>query len=288
MPFQDDASFYSAASLAEALSALHERGCDGQAIAGGTWVMRAELRGESQERAYVSLARLEELRGVSSNAAKVDIGACVTHAQLAVALQSETAYRGLATAASHSANPAIRNVATVGGNLCAAGFAAADLVPALIALGARVEVDAIAGVETMSVEDFVNLRGRLEPGRIVRRVILPREASSSMISAHVRLPLRKAGDYPVAIVSIAVLMKPNRTVDSIRVAVGSVEATPRRWPGLEADLIGRALKPSVAIRLADTHVTDFLGRDGAEAPGWYRVKVLPTLVGRAVEQLAVQ
>jgi aerobic carbon-monoxide dehydrogenase medium subunit len=288
MSFESEASFHSANSLSDALGALHERGSQGQAIAGGTWVMRSSLRSESQNRAYVSLSRLDELRHVLVSDTEIDIGACVTHTQLALALKSESRCRGLAVAAGGSANPAVRNVATVGGNLCASDFAAADLVPALMALGALVDLEDSGGSDRIPMELFMAVRGALEPGRLVRGVILPLEPIPTFASAHVRLPLRKGGDYPVAIVSMAVSLKRDRTVENARVVVGSVESSARRWLRLEADLIGRPLETKAAVRQAEATAGDFIGRDGVEAPGWYRIKVLPTLVGRAVDQLLLQ
>ena len=65
--------------------------------------------------------------------------------------------------------------------------------------------------------------------------------------------------------------------------MGAVEAVARRWTELEDALIGDALDPRRAFDLAAGHAHIFSGREGIEAPGWYRVSVLPTLVRRAVE-----
>jgi carbon-monoxide dehydrogenase medium subunit len=100
--------------------------------------------------------------------------------------------------------------------------------------------------------------------------------------------LRKAGDYPVAIVSIAVTLDPRGVVKSARVAVGSVEPVARRWRRLEADLNGQPLDPNLAADRAESLCGDFQGRDGVEAPGWYRVKVLPNLVRRAIGAIREQ
>jgi aerobic carbon-monoxide dehydrogenase medium subunit len=97
--------------------------------------------------------------------------------------------------------------------------------------------------------------------------------------------LRVAGDYPVAIVSLAASVSADGVVGSARVAVGSVEPVARRWRRLEADLIGRPLDSRWAAERAESYSGDFRARDGVEAPGWYRVKVLPSLVRRAVEAI---
>ena len=66
------------------------------------------------------------------------------------------------------------------------------------------------------------------------------------------------------------------------IAVGSVEPSARRWERLEAALLGRPLDAAAAARTAAELADEFSGRDGVDAPGWYRVSVLPSLVRRAV------
>jgi carbon-monoxide dehydrogenase medium subunit len=282
MPAAGDARLYVARSLSDAFAALADRGHSSAPLAGATWIMRAPLREERQDLSYVAISKIDELRRVDILDSEISIGSCVTHAELAYSLSHLSECRALAQAAARSANPAIRGTATVGGNLCALGFAAADLVPALMCLEAEVELATPDGTERVSVERFLEVRSGLEPGRLVRRIIIRREGAHS---AHQRLPLRKAGDYPVAIVSMAVNLGRDGLVTAARIAVGSVEPVACRWKQLEADLVGRSLDSELAAAKAESSCADFHGRDGVEAPGWYRVKVLPALVRRAVESI---
>jgi aerobic carbon-monoxide dehydrogenase medium subunit len=273
---------YVARTLNDAVAALTDRGPDGAPLAGATWIMRAPLRGDRHNLFYVAISKIGALRQLTVHDREVSIGACVTHAELASQLASMPDCRALMLAAGSAANPAVRQVATIGGNLCAANFAAADLVPALLCLDAEVELEAPGGTERMAVSCFLDIRASLKPGHLVRRVIVPRAPHRSV---HVRLPLRKAGDYPVAIVSLAVTLNASGVVTVARAAVGSVEPTARRWQELEADLINQPLDPQRAADKAENHCGAFKARDGVEAPGWYRLKVLPSLVRRAVREL---
>lgn len=275
-------SLYVAPSLENALAALAERGAEGAPLAGGTWIMRAPLRHEAVSPAYVGLGRVAELGQIEMNDDHVVIGAGVTHARLAEALRDLPDLQGLAAAAGRSANPAVRRAATVGGNLCTADFAAADLVPALLCLDAEVEIASQAGVQRLSLEAFLAARDTLEPGRLLTQVRVPRSPARS---AHARLPLRKAGDYPVAILSMAVTCDGSGRVVRARVAVGSVEPVARRWPALEDALTGAPLDVASAERAATDLAGEFDGREGVDAPGWYRVAVLPALARRAIAVL---
>ena len=249
-------------STDDAVERLAAAGPDAAPLAGGTWIMRADLRGDEHPSLYVSLDRIPGLRDIAVDADTVRIGAGATHAALAAALAGEPRLRGLHDAAARSANPAVRAHATVGGAVATAAFPASDLVPALLALDATVTVATTAGTEDVALEDL-----RAVPGSLVTGVT----AAVPRRSAHARLTLRKAGDYPVAIASVA------EGDDGLRVAIGSVEAAPRRW---------RTVETGDPIAAARAHAEELTPRDGVEAPGWYRAHVLPTLLARALEAMA--
>lgn len=274
---------YMATSVDDAVAALRERGHDAAPLAGATWIMRAPIRREALRPSYVGIGGIAELSAIDVADDEIRIGACVTHARLAAALSGIQECAGLVAAAAGAANPAVRQMATVGGNLCAADFPASDLVPALLCLDASVELRTPGGKERVPVGRFLEIRRDPEPGTLLTKVVIEREP---LRCAHVRLPLRKAGDYPVAIVSMAVDFARDGSIEDIRAAVGSVEATARRWPELEARLRGHKLAPAEAYELAATDSGVFRGRDGIEAPGWYRAQVLPSLVRRAAEAIA--
>ena len=271
-------SIYVARSLPAALDALNECGSAGAPFAGGTWIMRSPVRHEPQKKHYVAIGKIEELTAIKVGADAVEIGAAVTHAALALALADLPEFNVLATAAGRSANPAVRTIATVGGNLATSGFAAADCVPALLCLDAEVEISSRGDQMRIGLERFLKIRPTIEPGRLLTRIMLPRRDRKT---AHARLPLRKSGDYPAAIVSLAVSLDAAERVQTARIAVGSVEPVARRWERLEAALVGRPLNPAQAAEVATELATEFTGRDSVELPAWYRISVLPSLVRRA-------
>ncbi|MBB3944475.1 carbon-monoxide dehydrogenase medium subunit [Rhizobium skierniewicense] len=266
-----------AGTIGEALAAKRR----GAAIlAGGTWLMRDPRRGISLPRDLVSVHALDGLKAIDIDVGTVTIGASVTHEALGQALRGVAGLEAIASAASVSANPAIRRVATVGGNLCTSDFSAADLVPALLAVDAIVELRADHAQMRWPLSSFLANRQELLADAIMTRILVPRATTASV---HIRLPLRRAGDYPVAIVSCALSSK-----GRINVAVGSVEDVARRWTSLEDAFSkepgGRPATAQIAASLA-RECNDFNGRDGIEADSWYRCQVLPALVRRGMETL---
>jgi len=273
-----DERLFMAGSVAEALAALADRGCEGAPFAGGTSIMRLPIWGAPQAAFYVGVGRIPELNAIDVGDDRIRIGACVTHSRLVAQLAGTAPCDGLVAAAGSAASPSIRGMATVGGNLCAWHFSAADLPPPLLCLDAEVELRSTAGVERIAVERFLAIRQDMEPGTLVTAVIIPRRP---FLTGNARLLMRTAGDNPVATVSLAAMLGQNGLVEDIRIAVGSVERSARRWPRLEQRLKGLALEARKAGELAETELDAFTGRDGIDAPGWYRVQVLPALVRRA-------
>ncbi len=265
-------------SVDEALAAMAHGAVP---IAGATWVMRAPLRHEPLPGQLLSLSGLNDLHDLTIDTKCASLGAMTTHDKLAVALAPHADLSGLAAAAGNSANPGIRRVATLGGNIATSAFAASDLAPALLAADATVILATASGQKALPMETFLASRAGLGHGGLILRVEIPRSPRNA---AHARLPMRKAGDYPCAIVSISVSVLAGMIAD-IRIAVGAVEPTARRWTALEDRLIGTAYDPARAEAEARKLTDGFTAREAIDAPGWYRLSVLPVLLRRAFLKL---
>ena len=267
-------------TVEDAVTALEDPGT--VALAGGTWIMRGPIRGEPWAETYVALGGIAELQETQSGPL-TRFGACVTHAELAQATVGQAWLAGLHRAASTSANPAVRRVATLGGNVCAGGFAAADLIPALLALDAEVVLRMGHIERELKLTEFLADRSSVGAPGFVTAVILRQRDS---VGGHARLPLRVAGgDYAVAIVSIVVSCDSRGRIERAAVAVGSVEPVARRWPELEDALVGQPIDPDSAAGTAEALTDGWSGREDVDAPGWYRVRVLPALVRRAMGEV---
>lgn len=268
---------YRATSVDDAVRELAELGGDGAALAGCTWIMRAPSRGERLKARYVSLQDLDELLEVQAGD-PVRIGARVTHAR-AAGLDGGTGPAGaLSRAARLSANRAVRNVATLGGNLCASPFPASDVVPALLASEATVETAGPDGRRTRSVAEFLAVRDSLVVG-----ISVP--APAGRRSTYERLTVRGSGEYPIAGVAVSVDLD-GGVVAAARVAVGSVEEVARRSGAAEAALVGQRPSAALGEEAGRAATGELRARDGADAPAWYRTAVLPALVRAAVARLA--
>jgi carbon-monoxide dehydrogenase medium subunit len=253
-------------------------------LAGATWLLRAPLRHDPMPARMVSLRAVRDLHDLTVGPDVASIGAMVTHDALTLAAAPHADLAGLAMAAGASANPGIRRIATLGGNIATAAFAASDLVPALLAADATVVLATGGGLQSVPMAAFLTARDGFGPPGLIVRVEIPR---SDRRAAHARLTMRKAGDYPCAIVSVSAEVA-GGTIGDLRIAVGAVEATARRWTALERALTGSALDPAQAEAAARGVVADFTARDAVDAPGWYRLSVLPVLLRRALTTLQAE
>jgi carbon-monoxide dehydrogenase medium subunit len=266
-------------SVAEAVEALAEAGERGAPLAGATWVMRGWMRDEAAKDVYVSLAGVPELARLSVDG-ELRAGALVTHTDLSV-LDGPLAVVG--EAAGRSAFPAVRNVATIGGNLAARPFPEADLVPALLAAEARVRVVTRDGEALVDVAEYIASRDRRPAGELIVEVVAA--APATRRSAYERLTVRGGGEYPIASVAVSADVDQDGTVTAARVALGGVEELARLSEAGAAALVGERLDAQAGERCGQAAAAEANPREGLDAPGWYRTAVLPALARKAVARM---
>jgi CO/xanthine dehydrogenase FAD-binding subunit len=206
------------------------------------------------------------LGGIRRRDGSLTIGAMTTLSEL------EDAPEPLASAVRWVADHEIRAQATLGGNLCAPPgreFARGDLQAPLIALGARVTSTGAGGERTEPIEDFLSDSA---DGRLVLEV----EFEEPRRTGHASVRRPHAHAYTIASASAA------ETSEGVR--VGITGAGPR---GVRARGVERALADGgSADAAAERALDDAHPRDDALASAWYRQRMLPVLVRRALNDLS--
>jgi xanthine dehydrogenase FAD-binding subunit len=218
------------------------------------------------------------------------IGAGVTYARCLADPLIQRAAPLLADVAARFASPAIRNVATLGGNVVNAS-PAADGVVALLAMDATIEARAPSGPVRLLLAEALVGPGRLSlpAGCLVTGFRLPVAVPSEGASFY-KLVNRAHPEHPMAIsvasVATRLRLDANGRVGFARVVVGAVAPTPVRAMDAEAALLGQ---PPTAERVAEAAaLVARVARpiDDVRASAAYRRDVLPALAltafGRAV------
>ena len=223
--------FYQPLTVEEALVYLAKENT--MACAGGTNLYVDRKHGKFLDRDYVSLDKLQELKQVEEKADGWHIGSMVNFS-CAEKLEFSVA-KCFTLAAAQVGAPQIRNRGTVGGNIISAS-PAADSVPALMALDAKVVLKSMSGERVVTLAEFMKGPGRtdLQPGELMTEVIIPKGNGKSTFSK-----VGKRNALAIAICNQAVYMETeNGKIKEVRVAMGSVAPTAVRAYRVEEMLKG--------------------------------------------------
>jgi CO/xanthine dehydrogenase FAD-binding subunit len=259
-------------SVAAALEALARAG-SALPLAGGTDLLLDLDAGRASADRLVSLARLP-WRYLRREGGRLRIGSTLPLRTLE--RHAAIALPGLHEALRSVGSPALRQWATLGGNIARAS-PASDLLPILLALEARVAIVGPSGDRVVTLDDLLiaSRRVALEPGELIESVDVPSRAAC----AYAWQRVRPANDISQVGVAVA---RPD-PANGWTVALGGIVPRPRRIPSAEAAL--RAPRPTeeerrraaAAVAEAAPFATD------RRASGEYRRRLVEVLVTRALD-----
>lgn len=231
--------FFQPLTLEEALTLLNRENT--MVCAGGTNLYVDRRHGKFLDKDYVSLDKLEELKLAEEKEDDWHIGSMVTFSCAEkLRIPGGTCFT---EASAMVGAPQIRNRGTVGGNIISAS-PAADVVPALMALDAKVVLKSVNGERIAALSEFMKGPGKtdLKPGELMTEIIIPKGCG---VSAFDKAGKRNA--LAIAICNQAVYMETeNGKITEVRVALGSVGPT-----ALRAYCAETLLKGSEASSLKD-------------------------------------
>jgi 4-hydroxybenzoyl-CoA reductase subunit beta len=302
-------------------------------LGGGTDLVVNIRRGIVTPPVLIDMNRVAELRAIHADGARLEIGASARLAEVAQHPGVIARYRVVAEAAASIAGPTQRNMGTVGGNICldtrcifynqsewwrsannhclktvgemchvapksrGVCFAtySGDLAPALLTLGAEIDLAGPAGKRTMPLAELFtgdakhDGSGRgdgkkflaLTPGEFVTAVRA--KATPGLRSAYDKIRIRKSIEYPVAGVAVALRRDGDKLAD-LRVAITGTNPRPVLLEGT-AELCGGPLDDRVFKGL-DALVRDqIMSMKTTFTPGHYRRRVAGVLARRLVQRL---
>ena len=269
---QEITTYLAPSRLDEALQAMADG--DVTVLCGGTDLSPQTESGARQFSAkLMNIRRIEGLAGVAANGGKIRIGAVTTVTEILRDALLGKAVPLLTEAANRFASDQIRNAASVGGNICNAS-PAGDMIAPLLALGAAVELaswrDGAVQTRLVPLDEFF-----LAPRKTVKQ-------NSELLTAVVfdQPPpdfvgrFRKSGPRPaleISTVSVAVAGRlAGGKFHNVRVAMGSVAATPLRARHVEAALEGKTLDAASIGAAVAAAGQDAKPIDDVRASAWYR------------------
>jgi CO/xanthine dehydrogenase FAD-binding subunit len=235
-----DFEFYAPRSLEDALRYLAEKGESCRIIAGGTDLIPA-LRNETTHPGYIlNILEIDGLKGIAEGQEEIRIGPTTTFTEMMRSEILKTHLPLLVEAASWVGGPSIRNRGTIGGNLCNAS-PAADVLPAVVALDGRMELQSVHGeVRVLPVAEAVEspYRTRIRHDEILTAVRI-RKLPLGTRYAFEKVARRKAMARAYMSVSIVLCLGDDGLVTDVRIVLGAVEAMARRVKAAEDVLMRR-------------------------------------------------
>ncbi|PWC44255.1 4-hydroxybenzoyl-CoA reductase subunit beta [Azospirillum sp. TSO22-1] len=275
------------ASVADALAVL-AAAPGGRPLGGGTDLLPNLRRGMGEPPALVDLTAVAGLDRLEAGDDGLRLGATVSLARIAEDPRVRDGWPALAQAAASVAGPTHRVAATLAGNLCqetrcvfvnqsdwwraANGYClklngevchvvkksercyavyAGDVAPALMVLGAEVEVQGAGGARLLPLADLYREEGRthltLRPGEIVTAIRVPPPAG--FVAGYAKVRIRDAVDFPLAGVAVALRREGGR-LTGLRAAVTGVASAPVAVAGLDG-LKGQPWSETAATVLAE-------------------------------------
>ena len=273
-------AYYKPRSLDEALE-LKEKIPGALFIAGGTDILVKIKDGELRPPALISLRSVPELCGIVDGDA-TRIGAMNTIRDLTEHPALRHSFPVLVDAALKHSGPQIRNVATIGGNLCNCS-PCADTATPLLVLGAKVRIRSAAGSRDIAIEEFFRGPGEscLASGEILTDILLrpPQKKARAAFLKKGRVRM----DLAVASVALLLEMDGNRCLKA-RLAAGSVAPVPLRLPEVEALLEGSAISKEILSQVQEVASESVSPITDVRATEEYRRWIVGVLVRRAIEK----
>lgn len=272
--------YYQPESLKEAYGLMEKHGENARYIAGGTDIIWRIKQGVIEADALISLRGIESLAGVSLNGG-LTLGSMALFRDIERNSAIIGGYPSLAQAVSALANPQVRNVATVGGNLCN-GAPSADCAPPLMVLEAELTLEGPGGKREVPIGDFFTGPGQtcMDRTEVLTQIKVPKMAPNSGT-----IFLKKGRvTQDIAIVNAAALLvMEGKVCRKCRLTVGAVAAVPLRLTDVEELVEGQEIAPDLLDRAGEmvenavTPITDVRSTEE------YRRVMSGVLIKRAIK-----
>jgi CO/xanthine dehydrogenase FAD-binding subunit len=299
--------YYKPGTISEALALTSQFRGEAMYIAGGTDVMVLLKQKKIVPRQLISLRNIKELSLMD----RLTIGACVTHRELQKDEYVKERFSALHDAVCNLGSTQIRNVATIGGNICNAAPSADTACPLLV-LGAEAVMVGSDGERRVAIDDFFTGPGKtvLRKGEILKSLLLP-EFGEMTGSAYIKHTRRNAMDLPIIGVAVRITINVGKngdelqckdflnTVESgreilqqfteeevrcedIRIALGVVSPRPMRAKKAEAALKGKVISEKIFREIGEIAASEAAPRDSIRGQAWYRSEMIKVLIARAI------
>lgn len=250
---KEEFEYFAPDTFQEAVQLLNQYGPDAKVIAGGTDLLVQMKKEVVSPRYLINIMSISEMSFIKAEDGCLRIGAATKWREVAEFCAKDRKYAALYEASCSVGKVQVRNMGTIGGNLCTAS-PAADSAPALLVFDSQVKLASVKGERILNLEDFfkgVNMTA-MAPNEIMAEIQIP-SIRSGMGSAFMKIT-RVGADISKISCAVAVERQGDLCA-SCRIAMGSVAPVPMRVE--EADRI-------VAGKKVDASLVEEMGQKVSE------------------------
>ena len=281
----DFKEYYEAKSIDGALDYLSQN-ADAKLIAGGTDVLIRIRENKLKDANLVGISFIDEIKKIFlDDAGNIHIGPMITFAKLESndIIKENIPYLG--SAGGTMGGPQIRNVATIGGNVCN-GATSGDSATTLFCLNAKLKIQSAEAEKIVDIKDFYLGPGRvdLKQNEMLTDIIIERQEYDGYVGKYMKFAQRNAMD--IATLGCAVVLKTDgKVIEDIRIACGVAAPTPVRC--IDAENIGKGMAVNAAEidQMAKATISNTKARDSWRGSKDFREHLVYELTKRGTMML---
>src|SRR5271165_6447471 len=268
-------------TISEAIALLEEHGEGAKILSGGQSLIPMMKMRLARPEYIVDINRIADLHYVKEEDGFLKIGGLTHESDLEASSLIRSKYPIILDTAALIADPQVRNMATVGGNL-AHGDPANDHPATMLALGAEIVATGKGGERTIPIKDFFLsvFTTALEHGEILTEIRIPIPPSGSG-GAYVKLE-RKVGDFATVGVAAQVTIDTGGVCRRAGIGLTNVGPTPIKASRAEQFLVGRKVDDDQIMGAAQLAAEDSQPSSDLRGPAEYKVSMVKELTKRAL------
>ncbi len=270
-------------TIPEALAFLEQHGEDAKILSGGQSLIPMMKLRIARPAYLIDINRIAGLSYIKEEGGFLKIGGLTREAELEASPLVHAKYPILVDTTHMIADPQVRNLATVAGNL-AHGDPANDHPATMLALGAQVVATGSGGQRVIPIEEFFLslFSTALQPGEILTEIRIPIPPARSG-GAYFKLE-RKVGDFATAAVAAQLTLDGAGVVQKVGIGLTNVGATPIQAKKAEAFLRGKKLDEANIRQAAQLAAGDAQPSSDLRGPAEYKKGLVQELAKRALSR----
>ena len=235
----------------------------------------------SLDQNILDITNIKSIKGFQFNSKETKIGSATTWTDI-INENLPICYDMLKACAKEVGSIQIQNLGTIGGNICNAS-PAADSIPCLLALDAKLELSSANNQRIIPIDEFIlgSRKTKLEQGEILTSIIIPKEKENGSSS------FRKIGARKYLVISISMvacrILISNNIIEDISISVGSCSEVAKRIFSIERQLIKKDINEDIFNQVNFSQLNEISPITDIRSTHVYRLKASQLLIKDVVK-----